>query len=70
MSFFPKTDRTAVELALTRNQKQLFDDITLERIEDQNESFLKPRININKMKFAVIIPLAIIGFIGYKLLKP
>ena len=60
-----------MDLALTRfGSPDLFDDITLERIEDQNESFLKPRININKMKFAVIIPLAIIGFIGYKLLKP
>tara|TARA_R110000787_G_scaffold219609_2_gene328320 strand:- start:382 stop:597 length:216 start_codon:yes stop_codon:yes gene_type:complete len=63
---FPKTKRTDMDLALTRfGDPDLFDDTTLERIEKQNLSFLKPKIDINKMKFITLIPLAIIGLLLY-----
>ena len=59
-----------MDLALTKGMGNPFDILTLERIEKQNLSFLKPRVNIAKMQFITLIPLAVIGFIGYKLLKP
>ena len=54
------------DLALTKGIGKPFSDITFERIEKQNLLFLKPRINIPKMQFMAVIPLAIIAFLVLK----
>ena len=59
-----------MDLALTKGMGNPFDILTLERIAKQTEQFSKPRVYIGKMQFMTVIPLAVIGFIGYKLLKP
>ena len=61
---FPKTERTNMDLALTKGLGEPFDDITLEKIEEQNLSFLKPRIDINNIEFITLIPLAVIAFLA------
>ena len=59
---FNKTSRSDMDLALTRGNTP-FSDITLERIEEQNLSFLKPKFNYSGLS---LIPLAIIAFMMLK----
>ena len=56
---FDKTPRTAIEEALTRGDSLPFDIETLERIEKQEEEFLKPKFDYSILS---LIPLAIIGY--------
>ena len=61
MTLFDSTQRKVIDLALTRFGKpDTFDDITLERIEEQNLSFLKPKPNYALLG---LIPLAIISYL-------
>ena len=53
---------TLWDLVLTRGIGDPFTKLSLERIEKQNLSFLKPRIDIPKMQFIALIPLAVIGY--------
>lgn len=65
---FDKTVRTAIDLALAKGVGNPFPVESLERIEEQNLSFLKPRIDIPKFNFTglSLIPLAIIAFMVLK----
>jgi len=60
---FNKTSRSDMDLALTRGNTP-FSDITLERIEEQNKQFLKPRFN----NYALLsfVPLAIVAYLVLK----
>ena len=63
MVIFEKTPRTAIEEALTRGDSLPFDIQTLERIEKQEEEFLKPKFNYALLSF---IPLAVIAYLVFK----
>ena len=60
---FNKTLRSDMDLALTRGESP-FSDITLERLEKQEEQFLKPRFN----NYALLsfVPLAIVPYLVLK----
>ena len=51
------------DLVLTQGQGESFDDITLERLEKQEEQFIKPVINYSLLSF---IPLAVIAYLVLK----
>mgnify|MGYP003651881307 CR=1 FL=1 len=63
MVIFEKTPRTVIDLAFTRGNLP-FDVETLERIEKQEEEFLKPKIN--NAVFLSFIPLAILAYLVLK----
>ena len=63
MVIWEKTPRTAVEEALTRGHPTPFTKATLERIETQEEEFLKPQFNYSLLS---LIPLAIITYLVLK----
>ena len=66
MVIFDSTQRKVIDLALTRFGKpDMFDDITLERIATQDKAFSKPKLNIGKMQFMAVVPLAIIALLLY-----
>ena len=48
---------------MTQGQGESFDDITLERLEKQEEQFNKPVINYSLLSF---IPLAVIAYLVLK----
>ena len=54
-----------MDLALTKGMGNPFDILTLERIAKQTEQFSKPRVNIGKMQFMAVVPLAIIALLLY-----
>ena len=54
-----------IDLALTKGMGNPFDILTLERIAKQTEQFSKPRVNIGKMQFMAVVPLAIIALLLY-----
>ena len=58
-----------IDLALTKGMGNPFDILTLERIAKQNLLFSKPRVDIGKMQFITLIPLAIIAFLVLKKLS-
>ena len=62
MVLFEKTFRTAKEEALTRGNSLPFDIETLQRMEKQEEEFLKPKFNYELLS----IPLAIIAYLVFK----
>ena len=59
---FKKTLRSDMDLALTRGESP-FSLQTLERLEKQEENFLKPKFNYSGL---LLIPLAIIAFMMLK----
>ena len=59
---FKKTLRSDMDLALTRGESP-FSLQTLERLEKQEENFLKPKFNYSGLS---LIPLAIIAFMILK----
>ena len=63
MVIFEKTPRSAQDLALTRGNSLPFNIETLQRIEKQEEEFLKPKFNYTLLSF---IPLAIIAYLVLK----
>ena len=54
-----------MDLALTKGMGNPFDILTLERIAKQTEQFSKPKVNIGKMQFMAVVPLAIIALLLY-----
>ena len=62
MVIFEKTPRSAQDLALTRGNSLPFNIETLQRIEKQEEEFLKPKFNYELLS----IPLAIIAYLVFK----
>tara|TARA_R110000751_G_scaffold82926_1_gene166725 strand:+ start:86 stop:280 length:195 start_codon:yes stop_codon:yes gene_type:complete len=63
MSLFDKTKKTVIDLALTKGIGNPFDILSLERIQKQEEEFLKPKFNYSLLS---LIPLAIIAFLVLK----
>jgi len=65
MELFPKTQRSDIDLALTKDRfdTKQFDKETLQRLEKQEEQFNKPVINYSLLSF---IPLAVIAYLVLK----
>ena len=67
MANFPKTMRTDMDLALTRNRfdTKQFDKETLQRLEKQEMNFLKS----NNSTFSISSSIVILGLIAYLVFK-
>ena len=63
MSLFDYTERSDMDLAVTRGIGAVFSPETLARIAIQNQQFLKPKFNYSVLS---LIPLAIIAFLVLK----
>ena len=67
MANFPKTMRTDMDLALTRNRfdTKQFDKETLQRLEKQEMNFLKS----DNSTFSISSSIVILGLIAYLVFK-
>ena len=62
MSLFDYTERSDMDLAVTKGMGAVFSPETLARIAIQNQQFLKPETSVS----LTLIPLAIIAFLVLK----